>query len=77
MAQAKFRRVVTGFRCHHMNCYETAVWYAETESEFFHWCPNHAIKYMRDAVFWRSRILGNGKPKGTEQERSLPTKRTK
>ena len=56
MKSVRFRRVITGYRCHEDGCYSTAVWYIETESEFFHWCPKHAVAHMRDDRFWRSRV---------------------
>ena len=78
MTQVKFKRVVTGYRCHEMSCYDTAVWYIETEGEFFHWCPKHAVRYMGDAAFWRSKLTSKARTgKRTEPEKSFPTKRAK
>jgi hypothetical protein len=56
--ELKFRRVITGFRCHETDCFEQGVWYIETDSEFFHWCPKHAITYMGDRQFWVQRLPG-------------------
>ncbi len=52
----KFKRVVTGYRCHETNCYELGVWYVETEADFYHWCPKHAVSYMADADFWSEKF---------------------
>ena len=78
MTQLKLKRVVTGYRCHEMSCYETAVWYAEIDAEFFHWCPKHAVKYMGNRDYWRSKLMGKARTgKRAETEKSLPAKRTK
>jgi hypothetical protein len=56
--ELKFRRVITGFRCHETDCFEQGVWYIETDAEFFHWCGKHAVTYMADIPFWESKIPG-------------------
>ncbi len=69
--EVKFRRVVTGYRCLESNCYNTAVWYIETEAEFFHWCPKHTVSHMRDAKFWRKRETeAYGKPRTTARNQA-------
>ena len=56
MRPFKFKRIITGHRCNEIRCYSVAVWYIETEAEFFHWCPKHAVTHMRDTRFWKKRI---------------------
>lgn len=71
--QLKFKRVVTGYRCLESSCYNTAVWYVETDGEFFHWCPKHAVAHMRDVRFWKKRfsfVHGDQRAASRSQARS-------
>ncbi|HXW37008.1 MAG TPA: hypothetical protein VEJ36_03785 [Nitrososphaerales archaeon] len=50
------QKLVTGFRCEELGCYEMAFWYVTAGQSSFHWCSKHTNKRMKDSQFWESRI---------------------
>jgi hypothetical protein len=60
---AKIQKLVTGFRCEEIGCYDMAAWFAVSGSLSFHWCSKHTKRYMRDGEFWANKVAPQVKTK--------------